>query len=394
MKALWLGAALLAGALSAHASVGENTTNPEAGVAVPAGTGPTWRGPGSILFQNGTFTSQATGGGTGGTEPVSIVTTPDTTLGSNCNNAAFRLADDFTIGAGGGTIQKVTVFGYQTQAAPGGSTTSTMTAGFVRIWNGPPNVGGSATVFGDVTTNRMTATSFSGVWRVASTTLTNTQRPVMAVEMGGLNIPLTAGTYWLEWGISGSTTSGPFCPPNTSTGTNNALQFNVAGATWAAVTDGGSLRTLDFPFVIEGVLPQPNITPVTPAGTVNLGTVAAGGTLSFNFVFNNAASATASGTVSCTLAGAPAGFTVTPNTTQTVAPGASTTFTVSGPAPSAPGSFNAGTLTCTVQGLQAPVVYGLTGAVSAPVPVLSPTTLALAIGLLALVGLVAARRHR
>jgi hypothetical protein len=32
--------------------------------------------------------------------------------------------------------------------------------------------------------------------------------------------------------------------------------------------------------------------------------------------------------------------------------------------------------------------------VSAPVPVLSPTTLALAIGLLALVGLVAARRHR
>jgi hypothetical protein len=394
MKSLLLGAALLACATGAFASVGETATNPDPGAAVPAGTGPTWRAPAAILFQNGTFTSQATGGGAAGTEPVSVLTAPDTTLGSNCNNAAFRLADDFTIPAGGATVQKFTVFGYQTQAAPGGSTVSTMTAGFVRIWNGPPNVAGSTVVFGDVTTNRLTATSFSTVWRVVSTTLTNLQRPIMAVEMGSLNIPLTAGTYWLEWGISGSTASGPFCPPNTTVAAaNNALQFNVAGATWAAATDGGSLRPLDFPFVVEGVQPQPNITPQTPAGTVNLGTFSANGPISRAFVFTNAASATGSGTVDCQLTGAPAGFTVAPVGAQTVAPGGSVTFTVTGVAPSTPGPFNAGTLTCTVQGVTAPVVYGLVGAVSSAVPMLSPGMLALAVGLLALVGLVAARRH-
>ena len=116
----------------------------------------------------------------------------------------------------------------------------------------------------------------------------------------------------------------------------------------------------------------PTITPVTPAGAVSF-------TLPSTraFVFNNAAAATAPGTVSCTIAGA--GFSVTPTTTQTVAAGASTTFTVS-----ATGA-GTGTLTCTVQGIAQPLVYNLTAGVPVvlvPTPTLSLwSTLALLMGL-------------
>lgn len=365
--------ALFALAANAHATEAETVGNPQPAAGTPVGTGgPVWRAPAAILYTNGSFVSQPTGGGPGGNDPVSVLTAPDTTFGGTCNNPTFRLADDFTVPAGGWTVQKITVFGYQTQTGAGGSTVSTMTGGFFRIWNGPPNVGTSTVVFGDVTTNRQTATSWSGVWRVSSTTLTNLQRPIMAVEMGNLNVPLAAGNYWLEWGITGSTASGPFCPPNTTvSASNNALQFNVGSSTWVAFTDQGSMRPLDFPFVIEGVLPAPDITPNTPPGPVALGNFAPGGPVSQAFTFTNAATATASGTVSCTLSGAPAGLTLTPAGTQTIAPGASATFTLGGTAPTMSGPFT-GTITCNVEGISQPVVYNLSGVVGVP-PSITPT---------------------
>jgi hypothetical protein len=397
-----LALALLATGFSAHASVGETVDNPQPAAGAPAGAaGPIWRAPAAVLYTNGTLTSAATGGGPAGTDPVSVLTAPDTSFGLTCNNTAglnpnaFRLADDFVVPAGGWTVQKVTVFGYQTLAAPGGSTTSSMTGGFLRIWNGPPNNPASTVVFGDGTTNRQTATSWSGVWRVTSTALTNVQRPIMAVEMGNLNIALPAGTYWLEYGITGSTASGPFCPPNTTvSASNNALQFNVVTPAWTAAADGGSLRPLDVPFVIEGVLPQPNITATTPAGPVALGTFTPGGAVSRGFTFSNAAGAGASGTVTCTLSGAPAGLTLAPAGAQSIAPGASTTFTLSGTAPATPGAFT-GTITCDVQGGTA-VTYTINGTVvAAPTAVdtLGPMgLLAVLLGLFG-IGLVAVRRQ-
>jgi hypothetical protein len=395
-----LGVALFMLAAQAHAQVaGETITNPDAGSVVAAGTGPQWRGIlGAPLYTNGALQTAATGGGPAGTSPVSVLNSPpDTTLGATCNTATFRLADDFTVPAGPNwTVTGVTVFGYQTQAGAGGSTVSTMTAGVLRIWNGPPNVGTSTVVFGDVTTNRLTTTSFSGVWRVTTTTLTNLQRPIMAVEMGGLSVNLAPGTYWLEYGISGSTASGPFCPPNATVATtNNALQFNVGTAAWVPATDGGSTRPLDMPFVIEGTAAAPAITPTVPAGAVNLGTVVPGSAITRSFAFSNAASATGPGTVSCTLAGAPPGFVVTPSGVQTIAPGATATFSVTGPAPTVPGAFSAGTLTCAVQGIAAPVVYTISGTVATPtsVPTLSAFGLLLAALSLLIGGMWMARRH-
>lgn len=116
----------------------------------------------------------------------------------------------------------------------------------------------------------------------------------------------------------------------------------------------------------------PTITPATPAGAVSFSLPA-----TRSFVFNNAVNATASGTVSCTIAGA--GFSVTPTTTQTIAAGASATFTVSATA------AGTGILTCTIQGVAQPVVYNLTAGapvVLVPTPTLSLwSTLALLMGL-------------
>jgi len=362
---------LLAGAVQAQ-SASETVDNPQAGVVVPASQGPIWEPRGTPpLFSNGTFVTAATGGGPAGTSPVSALTAPDTTFGAACAGATFRLADDFTVPAGQNwNVTGVTVFGYLTQAAPGGSTVSPMTGSTLRIWNGPPNVGTSTVVFGDTTTNRMTTTSFAGAWRVTSTTLTNLQRPISAAVMGNLNVNLGPGTYWIDYGVAGGT----FCPPNTTvSAANNALQFTVSAATWAPVTDTGGARPLDFPFVIDGTNAGPNITPAVAAGAVNLGsTLAPNAAISSVFGFTNSAMATGPGTVSCALTGAPAGFAVAPAGAQSIAVGGTQNFTVTGNAPAAAGAFSGGTLTCTVQGLGAPVVYTLSGTVVAA-PSITPS---------------------
>ena len=55
--------------------------------------------------------------------------------------------------SGGWFIQTITFFAYQT----GSTTTSTMTGVNLQIWDGPPDNPGSAVVWGDTTTNVMTA---------------------------------------------------------------------------------------------------------------------------------------------------------------------------------------------------------------------------------------------
>ena len=94
-------------------------------------------------------------------------------------------------------------------------------------------------------------------------------------------------------------------------------------------------------------------------------------------MFNNAASATASGTVSCAIAGA--GFSVNPATVQTIPVGGSSTFVVSATA------AGTGTLTCTVQGVAQPIVYNLTA--GAPVALVPTPTLNLWGALALLMGL-------
>jgi hypothetical protein len=231
----------------------EEVGAPVTAAAVVAGkqSGKAWMAPLASLYDNGPLVTNP-GAGAGGKDASALQTSVgNTSYGSNVSASnSFRAADDFTVPAGGWTVDKVTLFTYQT----GSTTTSTITGANLRIWNGVPGAAGSTVVFGDTTTNRMASTAFSNIYRVLDTGLTDSNRPIMAVVVT-VGTTLPAGTYWLDWQLSGSLASGPWAPPVTIVGATgkpgaNAMQYD--GTTWAAVTDGGSLAAQDFPFLIEG----------------------------------------------------------------------------------------------------------------------------------------------
>lgn len=213
-----------------------------------------------------------------------------------------RVADDFVVPAGGWDISGISFYTYQT----GSSTTSTITGLTFRIWDGPPNVGTSTIVFGDDTTNRLTTSTFTNIYRVTETTLGDTSRPIMAATASGLSVDLAPGTYWLDWAYTGSLASGPWAPAITILGTavtGNGMQFTTPtpptlGA-WANAMDGGTgTPAQGFPFTIEGVQGSVeadlSITKVAVgvAGTVSLGTA-----FSYDLAVSNAGPGAAAGVV-------------------------------------------------------------------------------------------------
>ncbi|MBX3059499.1 MAG: proprotein convertase P-domain-containing protein [Anaerolineae bacterium] len=216
----------------------------------PAGAAPAlsgWHVPEDILYDNGPLVTHP-GGGAGGADVSALQTALGMgTFGfGNQVSAGNRVADDFTVTGGGWLVQNITFFGYQT----GSSTTSTFTAVNLRIWDGPPNDPNSNVVFGDTTTNRMTATGWSNIYRTLDTSLGATDRPIMA-NVTDINTFLPPGTYWVDWQANGTLASGPWAPPISILGqttTGNAMQFTTAG--WADLVDVGPQG---LPFIIEGL---------------------------------------------------------------------------------------------------------------------------------------------
>jgi hypothetical protein len=196
------------------------------------------------------------------------LTVANTTAGFRALVTTDRIADDFVVPSGQTwTITSIRFFGYQT----GSTTTSTFTGLTFRILNGPPPTG--TVVFGDMTTNRLSTTGFSNIYRTfntvvpavcgGATTPAATNRPIMELNADGLNIVLPAGTYWLDWSYTGTGVSGPWCPLTTVVDTRtanpaaNALQSVNIGATYVAVTDAGqgcapTPIAQDYPFIITG----------------------------------------------------------------------------------------------------------------------------------------------
>jgi hypothetical protein len=225
-----------------------------------------------VLFDNGPyFNSVGTGAG-GANESVLYTTTFGMgTIGFGHQQNLFnRVADDFTItSCNGFQIDSVVFFAYQTNSPA----TSTMTGVNLRIWDSIPDASGSAVVFGDTTTNRLTRTAFSGAYRITETTPGATSRPIMrnVCSLGGVILP--AGTYWLDWSSAGSLASGPWAPPRTPVGvaiTGNGRQRT--GSTWNNLVDGGTgTPPQGLPFIIYGKFRDPiadaGIDPVVCQGT-------------------------------------------------------------------------------------------------------------------------------
>ena len=168
--------------------------------------------PAAILFDNGPLTTHP-GGGAGGANASAVQTALGlTTFGfGHAITTGFRMADDFTVPAGGWNISTITFYAYQT----GSTTTTTIDNVNLQIWNGVPGAGGSSVVFGDTTTNRLAGSSFTNIYRVTDTALTGSTRPIMA-DVVTVNTTLPAGTYWLDWQTGGTLSSGPGRRPSAS----------------------------------------------------------------------------------------------------------------------------------------------------------------------------------
>lgn len=222
----------------------------------------------SQLFSNGPMATGAVSSlGTAapaGTQWSELQDTPTTpangTLGysvnylSTASTGPFRQGDDFTIAGNPWSLSSLTVYGFWT----GGTPTSSFTSGVVRIWNARPGSAGATIVAGDLTTNRLTGTAFTGLYRTGRASST-TNRPILAATLS-LSTILDLGTYWIEYGLAAGS-SNVFSPLVTIPGqvsTPGANAFFYTSQQYFAMTDSNSVEPLAVPFQVHGsVVPEP-----------------------------------------------------------------------------------------------------------------------------------------
>ncbi len=219
-----------------------------------------------VLWDNGPLVTHP-GQGAGGADASAreSVTLGEAIMGYSHHVATgARVADDFTADDAW-TIEQIEFFAYQTGAGPGNPTIHHAN---VRIWEGSPLEPGSRVVYGDSLTNLLTGAVWDTLYRTDETTVpTATDRAVyrLRCEVEGWTLP--PGTYWIDWQVDGTLSSGPFVPPITIPGqTNppgaNAIQYS--DASWHPVMDTGSLTPDDFKFVLRGKIEN---TPASAGGS-------------------------------------------------------------------------------------------------------------------------------
>jgi hypothetical protein len=247
-----------------------------------------WRWPSAVLYDNGPIINSPGTGPGGADESIARdVTVGLVSRGFNHSvSGNFRVADDFTVPAGGWDIGNITFVPYMGASPP--LSPSPISGVNLRIWDGSPDDAGSTVVFGDTTTNRLVSTEFANIYRRLESEPADASRRVF-VAVASVNTFLPAGTYWLDWQVDGDIAySGPWAPPVTidgQTSTGNALQWT--GTLWQAVIDTGLSTPLGLPFIIESSLcANPADIPwasVNPAG----GTTAPGGSTSVDVTFDS-----------------------------------------------------------------------------------------------------------
>jgi hypothetical protein len=188
----------------------------------------------------------------------------------------FHLADDFTItDPYGWQIDSMSLFAYRTTQP---TTTTPFLEAYARVWSGRPGDVGSTVVFGDMTTNRLTASTFSNMYRIFNSavpppgTAPGTTRAIWQNDLS-VGTTLGPGTYWVEWTykmIVDTYTS--FTPPVTIVDTRglpgwNARQYVTPAPPalpyWQDCIDVGNPATApdvlqDIAFIMRGsVIPEP-----------------------------------------------------------------------------------------------------------------------------------------
>lgn len=199
------------------------------------------------------FPGAGTGGAAGG-DLSQLENTPviETIFGYGAQASLGNImADDFVVGPGGFMVERLCFFGYQTGASA-------------------PTLTGASWAIGNSPTTTLTSTSGAaswwapngvGVYRMTSATTSDTNRRIQVIEIDVTDFYLAAGTHYLSWGLSGSSSfSGPWQPPLPTSNAvfgQNGMQ-SIAGGAFAPVTVDGAAMGADLPFMIKGSpVPEP-----------------------------------------------------------------------------------------------------------------------------------------
>jgi hypothetical protein len=138
----------------------------------------------------------------------------------------------------------------------------------VQIWNGRPDEPGSQIVWGDLTTNRLINSVWSGIYRAPFSNLLADDRAIQQHEVS-VGTTLPEGHYWLDWTIGAHLDQGPWVPPITRQGvpgSGNALQFYGSTQQWNQAFDKGGIWQDDLPFTLFS--PDAQTVTVTPISVV------------------------------------------------------------------------------------------------------------------------------
>lgn len=204
-----------------------------------------------VLYDNGAAAA--------GSPPISVIRAGGTLFGAGDQaNLGNFVADNFTVTGPGWNVESLTLFGYQSFVA----SAFTFTSATWSIVSGDVN---SGTVVASGTGSPVTNGGLVG-YRVTSTTLTNTDRAIFAINVDIPDVTLAAGSYWLRWGLTGTSTSGPWQPPTADGAIGDAVR-SLANAAFNPVVDAGDGLGVEFPFLIQGsVVPEPSTYAMLLAG--------------------------------------------------------------------------------------------------------------------------------
>ena len=207
-----------------------------------------------VLFNNGPLVNSA-GTGTNGADE-SVIQAPIGSYGWNINTGiGYRCADDFTVVGTAWSVTSFDVYTYQSNAP---LTSCPITKAVLRIWNGQPGTAGATVVWGDTTTNRMSAGVYSNINRTNAVG-GGAARAIWKITANTPGLTLNPGTYWAEWGFLGSASySGPWGPPvtiNNTPTTGNALIYGGVLTGWNPIygtTGPPTANPQGMPFNVNG----------------------------------------------------------------------------------------------------------------------------------------------
>ena len=170
---------------------------------------------GPIINYNGLGVLQTSVGAT----PPAPTANFHTVFGFGQNNtAAVTVADDFSV-ATGAVVQEVELFYYQTGASS--SNPGTCTGVFLEILDAAPTLGGVPVAGSPGFANNLFAATvthaFTGVYKVQDISQALTKRPIFSIKVAlPAPVVLGPGVFYLQWALTGSLASGPWCPPISS----------------------------------------------------------------------------------------------------------------------------------------------------------------------------------